>query len=119
MTPKQFKSKLKALKIKVIQESKDLDLNTWEDSLCIVRTGSDSTQTQHYGTEGTLNQAAWIGENSAVLLAEIHKLRSQRTILSTLVYRGITNLTDNKDKKWWAIWKRDAERDLNHCTKGI
>lgn len=119
MKPEQFKIKLAELKAKVEQEAKDIDLTQWEYKLCIVRTGEAPDGSCEYNNEGCLNRAAWIGENSAILISEIHKLRQQRAILATLVSRGISNLSDRRNSSWWTIWKRDAVRDLRHTTKGI
>ena len=48
-------------------------LELFKDSLQIVRTGRDK-QGGHYNTIGTLNQAAWIGENSGFLIDTIEEL---------------------------------------------
>jgi len=48
-------------------------LNRFKEALKICKTGKDS-KGSHYNSIGTLNQAAWIGENSGCLIAEIERL---------------------------------------------
>ncbi len=47
----------------------------FRDALQIIKTGKDS-QGHSYNNFGTLNQAAWIGENAQLMLDRIDKLES-------------------------------------------
>lgn len=57
---------------------KQVDLARFKEALQIVRTGKDSNGGK-YNSLGTMNQAAWIGENSGCLIAEIENLRSEKS----------------------------------------
>lgn len=50
------------------------NLEQFKDSLRIVQTGKGSDGTS-YNSIGTLNQAAWIGENCGCMIREIEYLR--------------------------------------------
>lgn len=73
---------------------KPVDLTRFEESLKIVRTGKASDGTSYNGI-GTLNQAAWIGECSGVLIEEIKFLRPENAALNA-VAEAAKNLRESK-----------------------
>lgn len=50
-----------------------LELSRFKEALQIIHTGKDS-KGNHFNNIGTLNQAAWLGENAGVLIKEIERL---------------------------------------------
>jgi hypothetical protein len=53
-----------------------VDLDQFKESLKIVFTGKDS-KGGSYNNLGKLNQAAWVGENSELLIHEVETLRTR------------------------------------------
>lgn len=69
-----------------LQEKPRIEISEFQESLLIVKTGKDS-RGNSYNDIGTLNQAAWIGENSQVLLDEIQRME--------FALQRIVNLLEN------------------------
>jgi len=74
-------------------------LESFKDSLLIVKTGKDSNG-HSFNDIGKLNQAAWIGENSAFLITEIERLE--------FALQRVINLLEHADPLYALKVARDA-----------
>lgn len=94
---------------------KELDLESYKESLEIVRTGKDRKGNSFNGI-GQLNQAAWIGENSKPLIDEIERLREMKKLLF-LANETSWEIRDAQTQRTLASSKFD--RDLLHGLREL
>lgn len=63
-------------------------LDRFEDALLIIRTGKDKNG-NCFNDIGMLNQAAWVGEHSGVLIEEIKRLRADRAAAKPAIKKAL------------------------------
>lgn len=122
MTKKEFKLKLAKLEADVEKQARDLDLTHFKEALQITRTGEGDDGSK-YNDTGQLNQAAWIGENAAILILEIEKLRRHRALLASVIHRGlrviqpVARRTPGQTAGEWLTWEKSARMELKHTRQ--
>lgn len=95
-------------------KERQTNLAHFEEALKIVKTGQDS-QDRRYIDLGILNQAAWIGEHSGVLIDEIKDLRSQRDELAQRVAMLESQLSMDSLRLDWLDLHCSFVADCEYC----